>query len=103
MVLVSGVLLQFVKERIKKLKFLKNFIFLTPLVFCIVLLLTFLGFRVNSGEYKLMGLAPYGSENSEETKSFIDKIKSEVVDIKVDGSIFIHLHYTTISTYYINE
>jgi len=50
-----------------------------------------------------MGLAPYGSENSEETKSFIDKIKSEVVDIKVDGSIFIHLHYTTISTYYINE
>jgi carbamoyltransferase len=37
----------------------------------------YLGFRVNSGEYKLMGLAPYGIEDSEETNTFIDKIKSE--------------------------
>ena len=50
----------------------------------------YLGFRVNSGEYKLMGLAPYGIENSEETKLFIEKIKSEVVDIKKDGSIFLN-------------
>ena len=53
----------------------------------------FLGFRVNSGEYKLMGLAPYGIENSEETLSFIDKIKSEIVDIKEDGSIFLNQEY----------
>jgi len=53
----------------------------------------FLGFRVNSGEYKLMGLAPYGIEDSDETNTFIDKIKSEVVDIKEDGSIFLNQKY----------
>ena len=53
----------------------------------------YLGFRVNSGEYKLMGLAPYGIENSDETNLFIDKIKSEIVDIKEDGSIFLNQKY----------
>jgi len=53
----------------------------------------YLGFRVNSGEYKLMGLAPYGIENSEETLSFIEKIKSDIVDIKEDGSIFLNQKY----------
>ena len=53
----------------------------------------YLGFRVNSGEYKLMGLAPYGIENSDETSSFIEKIKSELVDIKEDGSIFLNQKY----------
>jgi len=53
----------------------------------------FLGFRVNSGEYKLMGLAPYGIEDSEETKIFIEKIKSEIVDVKEDGSIFLNQKY----------
>ena len=47
---------------------------------------------MNSGEYKLMGLAPYGIEDSEETK-IIDKIKSKVVDIKKDGSIFLNQKY----------
>lgn len=50
----------------------------------------YLGFRVNSGEYKLMGLAPYGIEDSEETKSFIKMIKSKIVNIKEDGSIFLN-------------
>ncbi len=53
----------------------------------------YLGFRVNSGEYKLMGLAPYGQEHSKETISFISKIKSNIVDIKEDGSIFINQKY----------
>ena len=53
----------------------------------------FLGFRVNSGEYKLMGLAPYGIENSEETNKYIDQIKSKIVDIKSDGSIFLNQKY----------
>ena len=48
---------------------------------------------MNSGEYKLMGLAPYGNENSEETSLFIEKIKSEIVDIKEDGSIFLNQEY----------
>ena len=53
----------------------------------------YLGFRVNSGEYKLMGLAPYGQEHSKETISFISKIKSNIVDIKEDGSIFLNQKY----------
>ena len=42
----------------------------------------YLGFKVNSGEYKPMGLAPYGNENSVETKKFIKKIEENIVDIK---------------------
>ena len=53
----------------------------------------YLGFRVNSGEYKLMGLAPYGIEDSEETKLFIKMIKSEIISIKDDGSIFLNQRY----------
>ena len=40
-----------------------------------------------------MGLAPYGIENSKETKLFIEKIKSVVVDIKKDGSIFLNQRF----------
>ncbi|MCB0607676.1 MAG: carbamoyltransferase [Lewinellaceae bacterium] len=50
----------------------------------------FLGFRVNSGEYKLMGLAPYGNPEDEETRIFVEKIKSNLVDIKPDGSIWLN-------------
>ena len=53
----------------------------------------FIGFRVNSGEYKLMGLAPYGNENSQETKLYIQKIKDNIVEIKEDGSIFLNQSY----------
>jgi len=53
----------------------------------------YLGFRVNSGEYKLMGLAPYGIEDSEETKLFIKMIRSEIVCIKDDGSIFLNQNF----------
>jgi carbamoyltransferase len=47
----------------------------------------FTGFRVNSGEYKLMGLAPYGEPR------YRDKILSELVDLKEDGSIRLDLSY----------
>ena len=53
----------------------------------------FLGFRVNSGEYKLMGLAPYGNKESNQTKNFIEIIKSEIVEIKSDGSIVLNQKY----------
>lgn len=53
----------------------------------------FLGFRVNSGEYKLMGLAPYGISGSEETQRFKDIIKTHLVDIKDDGSIWLNQQY----------
>lgn len=47
----------------------------------------FTGFRVNSGEYKLMGLAPYGIPR------YKDLILSEIVDLKEDGSIRLNLRY----------
>jgi len=50
----------------------------------------FLGFVVNSGEYKLMGLAPYGNPESEQTIKFIDIIKTHLVDIKEDGSLWMN-------------
>jgi carbamoyltransferase len=47
----------------------------------------FTGFKVNSGEYKLMGLAPYGEPR------YKDLILSELVDVKEDGSIRLNLSY----------
>lgn len=45
------------------------------------------GFKVNSGEYKLMGLAPYG------TPKYADLIRTHLIDIKPDGSFWIDLSY----------
>ena len=47
----------------------------------------FTGFRVNSGEYKLMGLAPYGEPK------YVDVIKKELIDIKDDGSFRMNMKY----------
>jgi carbamoyltransferase len=47
----------------------------------------FCGFRVNSGEYKLMGLAPYG------VPRYADLIREKLVDIKPDGSLRLDLSY----------
>jgi carbamoyltransferase len=58
----------------------------------------FLGFRVNSGEYKLMGLAPYGNPQDLQTKNFIQKIKDEMVSIKSDGSIWLNQKYFKYAT-----
>lgn len=53
----------------------------------------FLGFRVNSGEYKLMGLAPYGNPESSQTTEFIKTIKEKLVSIKDDGSVYLNQDY----------
>ncbi len=58
----------------------------------------YLGFKVNSGEYKLMGLAPYGNQDSAEVKDFIQKIKDEMVKIFPDGSIWINQKYFNYAT-----
>lgn len=58
----------------------------------------FLGFMVNSGEYKLMGLAPYGNPNSAETAKFRGLIKEHLVDIKPDGSVWLNQKYFNYAT-----
>ncbi|MEA3448090.1 MAG: carbamoyltransferase [Bacteroidota bacterium] len=58
----------------------------------------YLGFRVNSGEYKMMGLAPYGNPESRETKGFIHLIKTHLADVKSDGSIWLNQKYFNYAT-----
>ncbi|TVR16621.1 MAG: hypothetical protein EA391_07485 [Balneolaceae bacterium] len=58
----------------------------------------YLGFKVNSGEYKLMGLAPYGNPHDEQTKTFIGHIKKYLVDIKDDGSVWMDQDYFLYAT-----
>ncbi len=47
----------------------------------------FTGFRVNSGEYKLMGLAPYGEPK------YYELIREKLIDLKQDGSLRLNLEY----------
>jgi len=49
------------------------------------------GFRVNSGEYKLMGLAPYGNPDSERVARFKQIILEELIDLKEDGSYLMNM------------
>ena len=52
----------------------------------------YIGFKVNSGEYKLMGLAPYG------TPRFADKIREHLIDIKEDGTFRLNMDYFDFAT-----
>jgi len=52
----------------------------------------FLGFKVNSGEYKIMGLAPYGEPR------FKDIILDNLIDVKVDGSFRLNMDYFNYAT-----
>lgn len=56
------------------------------------------GFRVNSGEYKLMGLAPYGNPHDEQTKQFKQIILDKLIDIREDGSILQNMEYFDYAT-----
>ena len=56
------------------------------------------GFKVNSGEYKLMGLAPYGNHGSPEVKRYVDLIKTKLIDLKEDGSVFLNQEYFNYAT-----
>ena len=49
----------------------------------------FTGFKVNSGEYKVMGLAPYGEPK------YVDLIRKELIDIKEDGSFKLNTEHFT--------
>ncbi|BAH77928.1 carbamoyltransferase family protein [Solidesulfovibrio magneticus] len=56
------------------------------------------GFKVNSGEYKLMGLAPYGIEGSERVEDYKAKILGELVDLREDGSLLLNMAYFNYAT-----
>ncbi|MFQ5964200.1 MAG: carbamoyltransferase [Candidatus Scalinduaceae bacterium] len=47
----------------------------------------YIGFKVNSGEYKVMGLAPYGEPK------YVDIILSELIELKDDGSFKLNMRY----------
>lgn len=50
------------------------------------------GFKVNSGEYKLMGLAPYG------TPKYVDVIRDHLIDLKADGTFRLNMRYFNFAT-----
>ncbi|TNF92207.1 MAG: hypothetical protein EP297_13750 [Gammaproteobacteria bacterium] len=50
------------------------------------------GFKVNSGEYKLMGLAPYGEPK------YVDLIMDKLIDLKDDGTFRMNMHYFNYAT-----
>ena len=58
----------------------------------------YLGFKVNSGEYKLMGLAPYGNPDSERVANYINLIRTHLVNIQPDGSIWLDQSYFNYAT-----
>jgi carbamoyltransferase len=58
----------------------------------------FLGFRVNSGEYKLMGLAPYGNPSSPDVDRYVDTILKELIELKEDGSVWLNQKYFDYAT-----
>jgi carbamoyltransferase len=49
----------------------------------------FTGFRVNSGEYKVMGLAPYGAPK------YVSTIKDHLLEVRDDGSLWMNMEYFT--------
>lgn len=59
---------------------------------------SFCGFRVNSGEYKLMGLAPYGKKESRRFKKFKSIILDTLIDLREDGSFLLNMEYFNFAT-----
>ncbi len=70
-----------------KIEFLKEIHFPHSLGLLYSALTYYTGFKVNSGEYKVMGLAPYGEPK------YVDLIKEHLIDIKEDGSFKLDMSY----------
>lgn len=58
----------------------------------------FCGFKVNSGEYKLMGLAPYGNPDSPNVARWKKLMLEELVDVREDGSLLLNMDYFNYAT-----
>lgn len=59
---------------------------------------SFCGFKVNSGEYKLMGLAPYGRKEGDRFKTYKEIILDELMDLREDGSFLLNMDYFNFAT-----
>jgi carbamoyltransferase len=56
------------------------------------------GFRINDGEYKLMGLAPYGNKDGTRVREYRRKIEEHLIGLKDDGSLFLNMDYFAFAT-----
>ena len=75
-----------------KIEFLKELNFPHSLGLLYSAFTYYTGFKVNSGEYKVMGLAPYGKP------VYVDLIKEHLIDIKKDGSFKLDMSYFNYTT-----
>ena len=75
-----------------KISFLSEIHFPHSLGFLYSAITYFAGFKVNSGEYKVMGLAPYGEPK------YVDLIKDNLIDLKKDGSFRLDMSYFNYTT-----
>jgi carbamoyltransferase len=83
--------------RDNEIKIIKELIFLIPgLVYSAFTYYT--GFKVNSGEYKLMGLAPFGTLTLNKQKKFREIIYQELADVREDGSLLLNMKYFRFAT-----
>lgn len=58
----------------------------------------FCGFRVNSGEYKLMGLAPYGNPDADRVARWKQAMYDDLIDVREDGSLLLNMDYFNYAT-----
>jgi carbamoyltransferase len=77
----------------REIRFLKEIKFPHSLGLLYSAFTYYCGFEVNAGEYKLMGLAPYGDESSPQYQEFRKKITDHLVTVYDDGSFFLHQEY----------
>ncbi len=75
-----------------KIEFLKEIHFPHSLGLLYSAITYYIGFKVNSGEYKVMGLAPYGEPK------YVELIKEHLIDIKEDGSFKLDMSYFNYTT-----
>lgn len=80
------------------LKFLKEIHFPHSLGLIYSAFTAYCGFRVNSGEYKLMGLAPYGNSDSENYKKYRAAISQYLIHVRPDGSFLLNMDYFDFAT-----
>ena len=80
-----------------KLKILKELHFPHSLGLLYSAFTYYTGFKVNSGEYKVMGLAPYGNPK------FKDLILNNLIDLKKDGSFKLNMDYFNYAINYDNQ